>query len=370
VVLFLDTEPEAPPSTERRRRIGWLLLLLGLAAASVLALSPAPYVIEKPGPVYDTLGSVQFQGNEVPLIEIPGEETFPTEGELSLLTVTIEGNPERLPTWVDIALAWLQPSQTVVPVDAVYPPGRTVEQTTEQSQVDMENSQREAIAAALTELGYDVPGRLVLAGTVEGSPAEGVLEEGDVVLSVNGETFKDVTSLREAIADNGTSTAADVVVERDGDELSFEVVPVLSDGEDSPPVIGVWVGAEYEFPFDVTIQLENVGGPSAGLMFALGIIDKLTPGALNGGEEIAGTGTITGTGNVGRIGGIRQKMYGALQSGADWFLAPEENCADVVGNVPDGLTVFSVATLDDALNALDAVRTGDGLDRLPGCEAG
>jgi PDZ domain-containing protein len=370
VVLFLDTEPEAPPSTERRRRIGWLLLLIGLVAASVLALSPAPYVIEKPGPVYDTLGTVQFQGEEVPLIEIPGEETFPTEGELNLLTVTIEGTPERTPTWVDIALSWLQPSRTVVPVEAVFPPGTTVEQTTEQSRVDMENSQREAIAAALTELGYDVPGKLVLAGTMEGSPADGELEEGDVVVSVNGETFEDVTSLRQAIAANGTDAAADVVVDRDGEELSFELVPVSSGGEDPVPILGVLVGAEYEFPIDVTIQLENVGGPSAGMMFALGIIDKLTPGALNGGEDVAGTGTITGTGNVGRIGGIRQKMHAAKDSGADWFLAPEGNCDEVAGNVPGGLEVFSVSTLDDALDVLGAIRTGDGVDDLAHCEAG
>ena len=369
MVLFLDTEPEAPPSTERRRRTGWLVLLIGLAAASVLALSPAPYVIEKPGPYYDTLGSVQFEGKTVPLIEIPGEETYPTEGELTLLTVTIEGNPNQLPTWIDIALSWLQPSRTVVPIDSVFPPGTTVEQTTEQSRIDMENSQREAIAAALTELDYDVPGRLVIAGTQEGGPSDGVLAEGDVVVSVNGDTFEDVTGLREGIADNGTEKPAEVVVERDGEEETFSITPVPSDEEGSAPILGILVGAEYEFPIDVTIQLENVGGPSAGMMFALGIIDKLTPGALNGGEEVAGTGTITGTGNVGRIGGIRQKMFAAQESGAEWFLAPEANCADVVGNVPPGLTVFPVATLDEALDALDAIRTGEGIEELEGCPA-
>ncbi|MFC0682227.1 PDZ domain-containing protein [Lysobacter korlensis] len=370
MVLFLDTEPEAPPSTERRRRIGWLLLLIGLAAASVLALSPAPYVIEKPGPYYDTLGSVQFQGETVPLIEIPGEETYPTEGELTLLTVTIEGNPDRLPTWIDIALAWLQPSRTVVPVGVVYPPGSTVEDTTERSRIDMENSQREAIAAALTELDYEVPGHLLIAGTQEGGPSDGVLAEGDVVVSVNGDSFDDVTALREGIAANGTDQPAEVIVERDGEQETFQITPELSDGENPAPILGILVGAEYEFPIDVTIQLENVGGPSAGLMFALGIIDKLSPGALNGGEEVAGTGTITGTGNVGRIGGIRQKMYAALESGADWFLAPADNCPDVVGNVPDGLTVFPVATLDDAMEVLDAIRTDGGIEELATCEAG
>jgi PDZ domain-containing protein len=370
LVLFLDTEPEAPPSAERRRRMGWLFLVIGLAAAAVLALSPAPYVIEKPGPYYDTLGTVQFEGETVPLIEIPGEETFRTEGELNLLTVTIEGNPDQLPTWIDIAVSWLQPSRTVVPVDVVYPPGTTVQQSAEQSRVDMENSQREAIAAALTELDYDVPGRLVIAGTQEGGPSDGVLAEGDVVVSVNGDSFEDVTALREGIAANGTDDAAEVVVERDGEEETFAITPEQSGGEASAPILGILVGAEYEFPIDVTIQLENVGGPSAGMMFALGIIDKLTPGSLNGGEEVAGTGTITGTGVVGRIGGIRQKMFAALDSGADWFLAPADNCAELTGSVPDGLTVFPVATLDEALDAMDAIRTGDGVEELEGCPAG
>src|SRR5690606_29813888 len=133
-----------------------------------------------------------------------------------------------------------------------------------------------------------------------------------------------------------------------------------SEGESPAPVFGIIVGSDYEFPFAVQIQLENVGGPSAGMMFALGIIDKLTPGALNGGERVAGTGTISSTGEVGPIGGIQQKMHGAKNAGAEWFLAPASNCDDVAGHVPAGLTVFAIDTLDDALVALAAVRsTGD-----------
>jgi PDZ domain-containing protein len=105
-------------------------------------------------------------------------------------------------------------------------------------------------------------------------------------------------------------------------------------------------------------------------MFALGIIDTLTPGELNGGEQFAGTGTITGSGDVGPIGGIRQKLWGAKDAGAEWFLAPEANCDEVVGHVPDGLRVFSVETLDDALAVLDAVREDGDLDALPTCSAG
>ncbi len=132
-------------------------------------------------------------------------------------------------------------------------------------------------------------------------------------------------------------------------------------------LLGIQLTNDYEFPIDVTIQLNNVGGPSAGMMFALGIIDTLTPGQLNGGENVAGTGTIDAAGTVGPIGGIRQKMYGAVDARATWFLAPESNCDEVVGHVPSGLRVFSVGTLDDALDVLTAVREDGDLDALPTC---
>ncbi|MGB4779922.1 S16 family serine protease, partial [Microbacterium sp.] len=134
-------------------------------------------------------------------------------------------------------------------------------------------------------------------------------------------------------------------------------------------LVGITTSHDYDFPVDVTIQLDNVGGPSAGMMFALGIIDTLSDGDLNGGEQVAGTGTIDSAGTVGPIGGIRQKMYGAKDAGATWFLAPRDNCEEVVGHVPAGLRVFSVATLDDALDALAAIRGERDPDALPTCES-
>jgi PDZ domain-containing protein len=136
------------------------------------------------------------------------------------------------------------------------------------------------------------------------------------------------------------------------------------------PLLGVGVSVDYEFPFDVTLRLDKVGGPSAGMMFALGIIDKTTPGELNGGETVAGTGTITASGTVGAIGGIRQKLYGARDAGASVFLAPASNCDEVVGHVPSGLDVYAVATLDDAVTALETVADGGDTASLPTCTAG
>jgi PDZ domain-containing protein len=136
-------------------------------------------------------------------------------------------------------------------------------------------------------------------------------------------------------------------------------------------VLGIGAGMDYTFPFDVKIQLNNVGGPSAGQMFALGIMDKLTPESLTGGKRIAGTGTIDNTGQIGPIGGIRQKMYAARDTGkASYFLAPASNCDEVTGHIPAGLHVFAVKTLADSLKVLQAVRDGSSTADLPTCPAG
>jgi PDZ domain-containing protein len=322
-------------------------------------------VIEKPGPVYDTLGDVQIDGETVPVIDISGAPTFPTEGRLDLLTVSIEGSRDSPPSWIEVAAAWFQQERAVVPVESVYPDGQTQEEADQESAAEMVNSQEEAIAAAFEELGiaYEV----AVGAVIPDAPADGVLESGDVVVEANGVTIESITQLRETIGDNGTEQAMTLLIDRDGVEQTVAITPVEASPNDPTPVIGVQ--SDYIFPFDVTIQLDNVGGPSAGTMFALGTYDKLTDGALTGCEHIAGTGTITAAGVVGPIGGIRQKLYGARSAGAEWFLAPESNCDEVVGHVPDGLRVFSVGDLDDALAALDAI-AGDGdLDALPACES-
>ncbi len=366
MALFADDRPPSDPP-RRRTRIGWSALALGVLGALGLALVPSPYVIELPGPVFDTLGDVEVGEETVPLISIPAQKTFPTDGSLSLLTVSVVGNRESQPSWFEVITSWSDPSRAVVPVDAVYPVGVTVEQSRDQSALDMQNSQKDAIAASLTELGYDLDSTLTVAGFSPDSPSEGILEVGDEIVTVNGEVPVDVTQLREIIADNGTDRPVTIEVVRGSTASTVRVTPVAGASADSSPVVGISVGAQYDFPFDVNIQLEKVGGPSAGMMFALGIIDKLTEGELNGGEDVAGTGTITADGRVGAIGGIRQKLYGARDAGAEYFLAPSTNCDEVAGHVPDGLTVFSVSTLDDSLAALDVLANGGETSELLFC---
>jgi len=366
LTLFTDTRPE-PRHSRRRRWLGWGILSIALVGVTVVALLPAPYVIEQPGPVFNVLGDTQVNGKQVPLIDIPTATTFPTVGTLSMLTVSLRGDPGQLPNWLDIAMANLNPSEAVIPVEEIYPPGESIDQSNQQGAVDMANSQKEAIAAALTHLGYTFPSVLSVVEVQPGGAAVGILKPKDEILTLNGTAVGDVSALRAAIATNGTSAPAEVGISRDGAKQTLSITPQLSTGAKPGPILGIVVGSDYTFPIDVTIQLENVGGPSAGQMFALGIIDKLTPGNLNGGKDVAGTGTITAQGDVGPIGGIRQKMWGARSAGAQYFLAPAENCDEVTGHIPPGLSVFAVKTLDDSLADLKVVAAGGDTSSLAEC---
>lgn len=372
MALFGVDEYESAPSRGRGRgrRIGGWLIALAVLGLCVFSLAPSPYVIERPGPVFNTLGDVTIDGNTVPLIEIPEEKTYPTDGSLDLLTVSSLGDRNSLPNWFEVVTAWFDPSKAVLPLDDVYPPGYSIEQSNEDGRIQMANSQKDAVAAALASLGYDLPRVVTVGALSDGSPSKGILEAGDVLLTVNGKTFDDVASLRAVIAESGADQPLPIEITRNGEPMTVTVTPQLSTDDPPAPVVGIYPSIDYTFPFEVNIQLQNVGGPSGGQMFALGIIDKLTPGELNGGEQIAGTGTIDVDGNVRAIGGIRQKLYGALQAGATWFLAPKTNCNEVVGHVPDGLQVVAVSTLDDSLAALTAIESGVGTKDLPSCAAG
>ncbi|TQJ31774.1 PDZ domain-containing protein [Microbacterium sp. SLBN-146] len=373
MALFDEDVTIRPPRRRLTRGMVGGLWALALAMVVLLALTflPTSYVIQQPGPVYNTLGSAtSADGEEVPLISVEGAETFETAGALDLLTVQVRGNRERTPSWLELATAWFNPTQAVLPIDAVFPIGQTTDERSEESAALMVDSQKEATAAALIELGYDVESQLTVHSlSADDSASAGILEEGDIIVGANGTPVTDTASLRAIIAEGaGAPVSIDIV--RDGVAQTVTVTPkeTETDGE-TAWVIGVTLMSDYEFPIDVTIQLNNVGGPSAGMMFALGIMDVLTPGELNGGENVAGTGTINAEGDVGPIGGIRQKMWGAVGEGAEWFLAPAANCDEVVGHIPDGLRVFSVATLDDAIGALDALREGGDLDAVPTCTA-
>jgi PDZ domain-containing protein len=348
--------------------VGWILLIGAVAGTVALGTLPAPYVVEKPGPVYDTIGEIDIEGELTPVIEVEGEKTYPTEGDLDMLTVRLDGSPQNPLTWIDVAIAWFDPTRGVIPIEVLYPPGTTDEDEEAQSAAAMVDSQQEAVAAALGELGIDYTSIVTVDAVLDDFPADGVLEPGDQILTVDGDPIDGVTELSAALADAGAGNPVALGILRDDDEQTIEIAGVASTEDPDVVFIGIQPGATYDFPFDVTVNLGAVGGPSAGMMLALGTYDKLTPGALTDGERIAGTGTITADGEVGAIGGIRQKMYGAQEAQADWFLAPAANCNEVVDHIPGGLEVFAVTTLDEALEVVETIAAGGDTSSLARCD--
>ena len=351
--LFSDSDPRAT-LRDGSRRAGWALLAVTLVVAVGLSLLPAPYVIDRPGPTYDTLGVVSVDGDDVPLISLPDEPAYEQRAELRVTTVTRVGNPEALPSWVEVVSAWLSPERSLTPVDQAFPPGVTFEENQEAARIEMENSQQESIAAALSYLDIDYASFLQVADTIEGGPSEGVIEPDDIILEAADQPVSDVTTLRGIIADNGVQTPLRISVERSGVRETLEVIPRMAEGDTPIPVIGVLVSGVYDFPLEIDIELGSVGGPSAGLMFALGLVEKLTVEQIAGSLKVAGSGTISAAGDVGPVGGIRHKVYGAADSGAEWFLVPSDNCDDLAGLSPDGITVIPVSTLSEAVAALEA----------------
>ncbi len=259
---------------------------------------------------------------------------------------------------------WLSGSRTVRPAEVVFPPDVTQDQLEQQNQAAMTSSQENATVAALEELGYDVPADLLVAGTVEGTGAEGVVEEDDVLVTFQGAPVGSYTELVADLARTEPGTVVTLGVLRDGDPLDVEVT--TGERPDGGSQLGVFIDPDFDLPVDVAIRIEDIGGPSAGLMFALGIVDRLTPEDEVAGEVVAGTGTMDVDGQVGAIGGIRQKLAGAERDGARWFLAPADNCPEVVGHVPDGLRVVRVATLAEGREAIEAIGAG-AADGLAGC---
>jgi PDZ domain-containing protein len=361
MTFFQRRRTRSKASEKAKRAVGFFAALTFGAGFLTLTLLPTPYLIERAGPTYDVLGKI----SDEPVIQISGAESFESEGKLEILTVSIVGKPERTPNWIEIALAWADQSQKVVPVELLYPKNRTTEQVRSESSAMMEVSQQEAIAAALNNLGYETPRQVYITEVVADAAASGKLVAGDSIVSINSEAITDIEQLKQILNSWDEKAPLAVVVDRNERQVTKKVSPI-KDSEGNFR-FGILVGYKYDFPIKVNLQLGDVGGPSGGMMFALGIIDRLTPGDLTGGLHVAGTGTIAQSGEVGPIGGVVQKLYGAKRSGATVFLAPAANCDEIIGNVPDGLRVVKIETLQDALTALEKLSANEQVTSLPSC---
>jgi Lon-like protease len=344
-----------------RRSLTLLIAALGTAVAiAVCVLIPVPYVILGPGPTLNTLGK---DSSGQPLIAISGHASYPTSGHLNMVTVSYQGCQGDTFNIFTALVAWLNPHEAVVPEGEICPAGQTEQQTQQQDTEEMTGSQQTATAAALTELHIPYQTQVTVVQAEPGYPAYGVFKGGDVITAVDG-TPVTASNLGSLINAHPAGTRLSVTVLRDGQTIHLDVGTKKEEGGGGTLVIGVEIMENYVFPFDVKITVGDIGGPSAGLMFALGIIDKLTPMNLTGGRFIAGTGEIEASGQVDPIGGIQQKMIGARNAGATIFLAPAANCPDTKGAVPAGLRVVKVSTLSQAVSELEAIKAGQ---PVPSC---
>ncbi len=345
------------------------LMLIALLCAGVFI--PVPYAEMSPGPTVNTLGG---HGGE-PVLQISGHKTYPTDGHLNMTTVRVTSADYRM-NLVEAVYGWLAHDTKVVPHDTLYPDGKTEEESTQENAEEFSQSQESAKVAALKELDIPVRSWVIVSTVVRTRPPRASCTPADVIKAVDGKPVKEPSDVAELVTEH-----------KPGEDVVFTIVPAKEqaaaekqkrtatetekvtvttrtsdDAGEKRAVVGISAGTDHTFPFDVDIKLADVGGPSAGLMFALGIYDKLTPGSLTGGEFVAGTGTIDDDGKVGPIGGIEMKTVGARDKGAEYFLTPAENCAAAAKDTPDGLTLVKVGTIDDALDALKDIRADDTAD--------
>jgi PDZ domain-containing protein len=334
-----------------------LVLVFGLFGA----LMPVPYVMLTPGPTTNTLGETT---KGTPLIEITGRQTYPDNGHLNFTTVAYQGGPGNRIDLLTALRGWLDPQTAVVPEESIFPKNESVQKVEQENTAQMENSQEAAIAAALTELKIPITTTIKIASLQQGMPGARTLRRDDQILAVDGAKVAKVEDVSAAVGKHRPGDPVQITIKRDGRQQTVDVgttaAPATAGELAGKTVVGVVLGEDHQFPFTVKISVGDVGGPSAGLMFSLGIYDKLTPGSLTGGTFVAGTGTITAEGEVGPIGGIQQKMIAARDAGAGVFLTPKDNCAEAATHAPEGLRLVMADTMGGTIDSLDALRTGRG----------
>ncbi|MEE2031230.1 YlbL family protein [Rhodococcus chondri] len=333
-----------------RRFVTPLAALLPVLVLVAVAINvTAPYVALGPGPTFDTLGEVDGK----PVVAVDGIDADDPSGRLVMTTVGVTDNLNLAQT----VTAWISGRYGLAPREQVYPPNRSKDEVRAVDQALFSQSERSAELAALHHL--DMPVDLRVGTVAEDGPASGALREGDRVVAVGGEPMTTAGQVQRAVGDTPPGEALDVTVDRGEGDETVRVVLGARPGEPDKGFLGIGTEEVPDVPFTVTFNLADIGGPSAGLMFSLAVIDKLTPGDITGGKSVAGTGTIDSDGVVGPIGGITHKLTAAAEDGAEVFLVPTENCAEALTGAPDGVQLVEVDTLGTAIDSLEALSAGD-----------
>ncbi|MBX8996629.1 PDZ domain-containing protein [Corynebacterium testudinoris] len=309
-----------------------------------------PYAAEGPGPIFDTLGDVEG----VPVVEIDGagEPVDDTAGQLQMTTVSVRTNM----TLSQAIGRWLTTDDTLVPIEQIFPPDLSQEEVEQSNRQAFSSSEASATVAAMNHLGRPV--QVVVADIVEDSAAEDVLESGDVIVGVDGQPVDRPGQVQDQVRAKKPGDSVDLALVRDGQPENVTVTLGENPRDAAVPMLGILMNSEPTDGIDVSYNLQDVGGPSAGMIFSLAVIDKLSPGELNGGRHVAGTGTISEDGTVGPIGGIVHKVQAAEADGAELFLAPAVNCSEAVSRDHGDMVIAKVSTLDDAIAAMSDFAAG------------
>ena len=329
-----------------KRIARYLALFIVVASLVTAAWLRLPYYAVGPGPAREV----------TPLIRFEGPERYESSGKLVMTTVRwYQVTP------IQAMITWFDPNASLISQDVLYQPGTDREQERRRSLSDMDQSKIHAsflVLSRLTDYPKEHGSGALVEGIVPTCPAAGELFPGDLVTAIDG---------REIDSRNEASRAIEAA--RPGEPLTFHIraageehdVQVTRDRciDEAPKRAFVGVNMVQAFPFPLSIESGDIGGPSAGLMWALGLYDLMTSGDLTGGRTIAGTGTIALDGTVGPIGGITDKVVAAERSGADLFLVPVDDMPELEGTDTGGLEIVPVATFDEALGALGVPQPPD-----------
>lgn len=346
---------------DHRTRTLLISLLAVIALVTVAMVLPVPYVKLAPGPTFDVVGEEDGE----PFIVIDGAATFPASGSLHMTTVRESGGPRGGLTFVEAIAGWFSDPEAVIPQELIYPEPVTGDEVRERQALLFSTSESDAIAAALTYLDLPISSEVVATAVILEAPAGEVLKPRDVIVAVDDVPVTVPTDVVEAVKGQPIGTTFILDIEREGEPQQVSITSEERPDDPGSPYLGVTVGAFFTPEFDINFTLDDVGGPSAGLVFAMGLVELLNEEDLTAGGTIAGTGTIAPDGSVGPIGGIRQKLAGAYRDGATLFLMPERHCAEARGHIPSGLTVVPVANLAEAIEAVRAWVAGKTVTNCP-----
>ncbi len=337
---------------------GLFVVLVVLAVAA-----PVPYVVYRPGPTFDVLA--EDRGDEI--VEVEGHEAYRDDGQIRFTTVAVTGAEQRLNIF-DAVTAWVSRNDAVYPREVVYPDDQSAADAERESSVQMVSSQDAAVANAMRATGATVPAVTEVLDVARGSGADGALAVRDQLISVAGTPITTSQDVVDAVSKVEPGDRVRVTVRREGKRLTVPVRTKPSPDDPTKALLGIVVGLGYDFPYSVQVDIsDNIGGPSAGLMFSLAVYDTLTPGSLTQGHVVAGTGTVDDSGTVGPIGGIQQKIIGASRSDAELFFVPKGNCdAATAAPAPEGMRLVEATTMEGALDSLRAWTTDEDAE-LPTC---